>query len=316
MSLHNRLSSRSTLRRSSDREPVPSPVDAVWGGREERTPVGTAYCIKPPPVPAATSTARGGAHLLSRLQLVYGIGPVTEGRLHSEGYQDLGALCTHPRWGSAARKVVEAINSADLPALRLAGAREIDLLPYFDVHDLCLIDIETTGLARALPVFLIGVGWYREGSWRLTQFVARGFEEEHALLYLALRSFEQRTALISYNGRAFDEPYVRARMSYYGLKSPTFLLHLDLYQELRRLRGVLPDCRLPTVVKYMLGLERGDDIPGALVPELYYQYVQESRQELLVPVLEHNARDLSDLCMLLDLVRGVKCGRNRMQQVG
>lgn len=302
MSLHERLGSRASLRNAwGGLAPVPPQSDLPCGS-EVITSKGSAYVIDPPAFSAVRPPDPGPSpHLWQRLQLVYGIGPVTASRLRAQGYQDLRDLCDHPRWGLRAKEVVAHIENADVARLRLAGARDSELLTFFGPQEIAVIDIETTGFARALPVFLIGVAWSDGQRWYRKQLVARHFDEEAGVLHLASTFLASRSALVSYNGRSFDEPFVRARLAFHGMTPPSFSLHYDIYQETRQLRQTFGDCRLPTVTQHMFGLDRGDDIPGHLVPELYYCYVQNQRPELLLPILTHNARDLEDVCRLLDV---------------
>jgi uncharacterized protein YprB with RNaseH-like and TPR domain len=60
----------------------------------------------------------------------------------------------------------------------------------------------------------------------------------------------------------------------------------------------LPDCRLETVEK-LLCVERAIDIPSALVPEFYLDYLRERNVGPLVAILEHNRQDLLSLALLL-----------------
>jgi len=48
----------------------------------------------------------------------------------------------------------------------------------------------------------------------------------------------------------------------------------------------------------LLGIERINDIPSQLVPEVYYQYLQRGYTELLENVFEHNAQDIASLAGL------------------
>jgi uncharacterized protein YprB with RNaseH-like and TPR domain len=266
------------------------------------TPVGPAYVIDSPPFAGVRApTQRPAPHLWQRLQLIYGVGPVTEAELRAQGYHDVRALCDHPRWGTRAREVVEYIDNRDIARLRLAGARDSELLTFFEPHEIAVMDIETAGFARALPVFLIGVAWSDGRDWYIRQFVARQFDEEGGVLYLASRFLSEYSVLVSYNGRAFDEPFVGARLMFHGIPRPSFILHYDMYQEVRQLRAALDNCRLSTVARHIFDSDRGDDIPGHLVPELYYTYVQDRCPELLLRIIEHNVKDLKDLCRLLDV---------------
>lgn len=239
--------------------------------------------------------------LEERLELVRGVGSRTRERLVRSGYLTLFDLVRHPRFGKAAAKVCAAIARRDAPSLVAAGAREVDLLPLFRREEMAVVDIETTGLAQSLPVFLIGVAYALPGGWEIRQYLARGFEEEAAILRQAALDVEERRVCVSYNGKAFDEPFVRARFRLYGLPPIRFSLHVDLLHACRRRFGHLfPNCRLTTIAHGLLGLDRQGDIRGEEVPDLYYRYVRDGDEEAIAPVIEHNAADLKALAWLLD----------------
>jgi hypothetical protein len=61
----------------------------------------------------------------------------------------------------------------------------------------------------------------------------------------------------------------------------------------------LPDCKLVTLEREILGRRRAGDVPGSLVPERYHRFVRSGDFELLAPVLRHNARDLGSLVALV-----------------
>ena len=49
----------------------------------------------------------------------------------------------------------------------------------------------------------------------------------------------------------------------------------------------------------MLGIPRFDDLPGAQVPQRFFDYLKTGNFDLLADVLEHNAQDVASLCVLL-----------------
>ncbi|HHT27008.1 MAG TPA: hypothetical protein GXZ82_07165 [Firmicutes bacterium] len=309
MSLQDRIKGRVTLQRAASNErTLVTRLDDLEG-REHSTPHGVCYVLDLTSVPSNQHTAKPGPalYLWQHLELVYGIGAVTAGQLREAGMTDIRDLKDHQRYGPEARRVIKAIEHADLAYLRSCGAREAELACYFSTQDFMVVDIETTGLARALPLFLIGLAWYDAGSWQRRQLFARGFEEEKAVLWLAGQLLAEKAGLVSYNGRAFDAPYVKARMAVHHMKPPGFLIHYDVYQEAKRLAG-LENRRLPTVVEHILGEQRENDTPGSLAPELYHAYMQQPSAETIKPVLEHNARDLADLCRLFDVARQAAYG--------
>jgi uncharacterized protein YprB with RNaseH-like and TPR domain len=164
---------------------------------------------------------------------------------------------------------------------------------------LVLVDIETAGLATA-PLFLIGALSVEADGLTLTQYFARGYEEEAALLHLFCRSLAPRRMVVTFNGASFDLPYLRDRSIYHRLPAPLFPDHLDLLPAARRqFRGLLPDCRLQTLEQHVCRRRRLGDVSGSAIPQLYHDYVRTGNWPLLLPVFHHNALDLLTLAELL-----------------
>jgi len=136
--------------------------------------------------------------------------------------------------------------------------------------------------------------------------IAQAFEEEIGVLGAAAEVLSQRPVWVSYNGRTFDEPFLNGRLRYYLGESLAPKLHIDLLRHVRRhYRGLLPDCRLTTVETYVLDAYRSGDVPGYMIPELYYQFVLYQEPSLLEMVLLHNSRDLQTLVQLLGVIQGL-----------
>lgn len=236
-----------------------------------------------------------------RLDLVRGVGPVRSARLGAEGFRTVAELARHPKYGREATRLFTQIARVETRSLLLAGARDYELAALFPPGDAAVVDIETVGLARALPLFLIGVAMRTQGGWEIRQYLARSFEEEAAVLRQASLEALERPVCVSYNGKAFDEPYVRSRLVLHGLERLAFRLHVDLLHACRRrFRRELPDCRLTTVAEHFFGWVREDDVPGEAVPDLYFRYVRDGDEGAIRPVLEHNAADLKALAWLYD----------------
>ncbi|NLG84643.1 MAG: hypothetical protein GX493_08580 [Firmicutes bacterium] len=135
--------------------------------------------------------------------------------------------------------------------------------------------------------------------------MARRYEEERAVLAAVAAELPRFKVVVTYNGRRFDLPYLRSRFLFHRVPYRwEEHLFLDLLRHARRrYRGWLPDCRLVTV-ETAAGARppRSDDVPGAMVPELYHEFVLTQDPAFITPILAHNAMDLLSLAALLRLV--------------
>ncbi len=243
--------------------------------------------------------------LLSSLRLLRGIGPGTEAKLKRAGYHTIEDLLMHRRWREQARRFMCIIDSGDACRLQeelwhwLPRSHPLNLhaTAINGCERLVALDIETMGLFSR-PIILFGAAFARGERIVLRQYLARGIEEEAAAIEEFCSSVEG-CPLISYNGRSFDVPYISQRISYYGLGRSLQNVHVDLLPLARRAFGhKLPDARLATVERHIFGLERKDDVPGALVPEFYEEYLQTKNPGPLIPIIEHNRNDLYTLARL------------------
>ena len=134
------------------------------------------------------------------------------------------------------------------------------------------LDTETTGLAGGTGtyVFLVGLAAWRGETLTVTQYFLGDLDGEAALLHAVAEAVADARPLVTFNGRTFDLPlletrYLLARAAWWG----EAVLHHDLYPVARALwHGRAADCRLSSLERALLGVERGDDLPGALVPQV------------------------------------------------
>lgn len=190
------------------------------------------------------------------------------------------------------------------------------------------VDLETTGLSGGAGTlaFLIGCGWFDDaGAFVTRQHLLIRFSDERAMLGAAARDLVRAGALVSFNGKAFDVPvletrYLFHRLEWWGEAMP----HVDVLHPSRQFWGrggpLTPtrrlqpgagsnagqECSLASLERLVLGLRRGDDVPGFEIPTRYFQFVRSGDARLLAAVLEHNRHDLLAVAglsaRLLDLV--------------
>jgi hypothetical protein len=112
--------------------------------------------------------------------------------------------------------------------------------------------------------------------------------------------------IVSFNGKSFDIPYLAERSAYYGRPARIGNPHYDLLAFSRRQwKNRFQDCRLCTLEKNLLGIERRGDIPSAMVPEFYEAFLTSGNPGPLYPIVTHNRQDLVSLALLFGLMQGV-----------
>ncbi|MBI4611653.1 MAG: ribonuclease H-like domain-containing protein [Candidatus Rokubacteria bacterium] len=168
-------------------------------------------------------------------------------------------------------------------------------------HRLLYLDTETTGLAGGTGtyVFLVGVGFFDGEGFVVHQYFMRDLDEEPALLAALDALLPRFAGVVTYNGRAFDLSLLETRFVLARRPWPESLWHLDLLPAARRVWGSsLTDCRLTTVEAHALGLSRTDDVPGALIPSLYFDYLRRRHPAVLPKLFAHNRQDVLSLVAL------------------
>ena len=167
---------------------------------------------------------------------------------------------------------------------------------------LLFFDTETTGLggAGAVP-FLVGCGSLTHQGFEVRQYLLPDYSDEAAMLEQVLAEFDSQTTLVSYNGIAFDINLLRDRMIVNRVaRELPQADHFDLLHSARRLwRRRLSDCRLTNIERELFGFYRDDDIPGHLIPSVYFDWLQTDNLSFMNSVLEHNRFDILSLYFLL-----------------
>jgi hypothetical protein len=170
---------------------------------------------------------------------------------------------------------------------------------------IAFLDTETTGLSGGTGTyaFLIGVGRFAGAEFILQQIFMRDPLDEIGQL-AALEAFlAPCQAVATFNGKAFDIPLLLTRFMAQGLRAPFFdLAHIDLLHMARRLwRDRLPSRTLSNLEVQILGAARTEeDIPGWLIPEIYFTYLRDRDPAPLKNVFYHNAMDVLSLAALLN----------------
>ena len=82
--------------------------------------------------------------------------------------------------------------------------------------DILFIDIETTGLSpRNSEIYMIGLSYCENDSWRIVQLFAEGPAEEGHILKMFAKNFSGHSKVINFNGDRFDLPFLKSKKYYY-----------------------------------------------------------------------------------------------------
>ena len=210
----------------------------------------------------------------------------------------------HSEADSLVRAHLATFERAAEQAEGTALPHHLELLRCASPERTALIDTETAGF-HGRPLFLIGLVRYHRGDLTLTQYFARDYAQEAALLGQFADLLPQIDLLISFNGKAFDWPFIRDRMVYHRLRFQPSFAHLDLlHPSRRRWRAELPNCQLKTLERHLCGRWRSGDIPSHEIPQRYHSYVREQDARFIAPVFHHNRLDLITMIELLIALTG------------
>jgi uncharacterized protein YprB with RNaseH-like and TPR domain len=185
----------------------------------------------------------------------------------------------------------------------------VDLRPLREMPDpvdpdrpIVCLDTETTGLGTAagtLP-FLVALGRWKGDEMVIRQLLLPDHPDEPAFLDALERHLPPDALLVTYNGRAFDWPLIANRYRLHGRRPPRVADHLDLLPVARQLwRHRLPDARLSSVEAGVASVRRHGDLPGALIPEMYFDWLRRRDPGVFPGILEHNHQDVLSLALLL-----------------
>ena len=163
------------------------------------------------------------------------------------------------------------------------------------VNDIVFLDTETTGLGRGPETyaFLVGLAYVdSSGKIMCEQHFLKRPAAEPELLEMLSPHLARTKLIVTFNGKCFDLPLLKSRFQRYRMRMPEAYVHLDLIHHCRRVFGpYLPNCRLTTLETDLLQFSRVEDIPGAMAPMIYSDYLAtKTMSENLRLIIEHIAK--------------------------
>jgi uncharacterized protein YprB with RNaseH-like and TPR domain len=206
-----------------------------------------------------------------------------------EWRDDRGAVFVHERLRSQIERPRDDWDRLGMPPEEEETLR---VLREVDFTRVLFLDLETGGFSGT-PVFLAGTMRWNGSDFVMRQYFARHYGEESALLRAVAEESRVASALVTFNGKSYDAPFLRDRARVHGVALSMPDLHLDLlHPSRRRWRGHWVDCRLQTLELYVCRRRRSGDVPSDEVPGLYHDFVRRGDPYRLIPVFHHNLLDV------------------------
>lgn len=168
---------------------------------------------------------------------------------------------------------------------------------YTDNLNMAVFDIESTGLSPDRDI-VISASFLDDDGSGLRQYFTGDPKTEFLIIKKIAEEFKQLDAIITYNGKRFDIPFVQTRAKKYGIEIPE-ILNIDVYLLLKSYWPVKKNMNSLSQksVEYAMGLcdERVDEISGEQCISLYNDYIATGNTESIDKILLHNADDVKQL---------------------
>jgi uncharacterized protein YprB with RNaseH-like and TPR domain len=203
--------------------------------------------------------------------------------------------------------------------ISLCADREMDVLAAYsgtpritqrDGYNVVFLDTETSGLAGGTGTyaFLVGIGFRTPTGFEVMQFFMRDPAQEPSLLAALDQWLARFNVVVTFNGKSFDLPLLNTRYIMNGFSSPFGgFEHVDVLHVARKLwRDRLPSRALGELEKEIIQFYRaGEDIPGWMIPPLYFDYLRDGDARPLAGIFYHNAHDILSLAALYSHIAGI-----------
>lgn len=178
---------------------------------------------------------------------------------------------------------------------------------YYCLSDMLFFDIETTGLSGSgVYVFLCSMGYFKSNNFVIEQYFMEDLSDESFMLEKAVNKMKTFPIWVSFNGKSFDINRLSDRLAIHRIRVNLDMPHIDLlYPSRRQWKKHLSDCKLSTIEKDILKIYRKNDVLGKDIPEIYFDYINGNKVNLIYQIFNHNAQDVLTLPILLIVINTI-----------
>lgn len=183
-----------------------------------------------------------------------------------------------------------------------------EIFKKYKMDTIAYLDIEATGFdLERDKIVLISLGYYlNEDQFKILQFFAESPCEEESILKELKKAMNNFKTWCSYNGTAFDEPFIVRKMNRYNLGFQLPREHIDLFKLIRPFykKMGMKSCSLKSVEKFT-GIKRRDEINGARSVEIYNEYLVKHDEKLKEILMLHNYEDVVNLPKIFKVINAI-----------
>jgi len=180
-----------------------------------------------------------------------------------------------------------------------------EIFSKFKMDTIAYLDIEATGFDLEYDkIVLISLGYYiNKDEFKIVQYFAESPSEEESILKELKKAMSRFKTWCTYNGTAFDEPFILRKMYRYDLGFRLPREHLDLYKIIRPFHKKMgiKNCSLKSVEQF-IGINRKDEINGAIWVELYNEYLEKHDEKSKEILMLHNYEDVVNLPKIFKVI--------------
>lgn len=180
-----------------------------------------------------------------------------------------------------------------------------EIFKKYKMDTIAYLDIEATGFDMEHDkIVLISLGYYlNEGQFKIIQYFAESTCDEVSLLKELKKAMSSFDRWCSYNGTAFDEPFIVRKMNRFNLGFRLPSEHIDLFRIIRPFykKMGMKSCSLKSVEQFS-GIKRQDEINGAKSVEIYNEYLVKHDEKLKEILMLHNYEDVVNLPKIFNIV--------------
>jgi len=178
---------------------------------------------------------------------------------------------------------------------------------FYKKEEVIMFDLETTGLSPSYSyIYIIGINYWKDGSWWITQLFNNDGKSEKEMLSSFLSLLSEYKYLIHFNGNNFDVPFVKKRAVANSLSSLNAIDHIesiDLYRLISPFKKILalPNLKQQTLERYF-GINRNDQMSGGELINVYNHYLRFHDERSKELVLLHNRDDMEGMYLISSIL--------------